>query len=104
MEIYVYTTDKQMPFYYCIHFVYFIMLNYSSFIYLTPFSIQPLSPGSGTYDIEHTLLRQPFQWQPQPHDVVIDTTNITVCRNSVQGRRFIVDERGIQTQLFLFVS
>lgn len=47
------------------------------------------------YEVEHTLLRQPFQWQPKHHDVVGETANITVCRNSVQGLQFVVDERGI---------
>ncbi|WAR02621.1 SPRNG-like protein [Mya arenaria] len=49
-------------------------------------------PTSGAYDVEHTLLRQPFQWHPRLSDV--ETANITTCRNSVQGSQLIVDERG----------
>ncbi|KAH3857672.1 hypothetical protein DPMN_100284 [Dreissena polymorpha] len=52
------------------------------------------SANASVYEVQHTLLRQPFQWHPKVSDVVGESSNITVCRNSVQGRQLIVDERG----------
>ena len=49
------------------------------------------------YEIKHTLLRQPFEWQPKISEVQLGKGNSTkkqICRNSVQGRSLIVDERG----------
>lgn len=47
-----------------------------------------------TYEIQHSLLRQPFQWQPVLHDVGSNTSSILQCRNSIQGKQLLVDERG----------
>lgn len=49
------------------------------------------------YEIKHTLLRQPFEWQPKVSEVQLGEGNSTkkqICRNSVQGKSLIVDERG----------
>lgn len=47
------------------------------------------------YEIKHTIRRQPFQWKQSLPDVVANNTNkIVPCRNSVQGKVLIVDERG----------
>ncbi|KAK3084015.1 hypothetical protein FSP39_006761 [Pinctada imbricata] len=49
------------------------------------------------YQIKHILLRQPFEWQPKVPDRPHKSANGTVkqiCRNSVQGKQLIVDERG----------
>lgn len=47
------------------------------------------------YEIKHTIRRQPFQWKPIIPDVISNnSTTIVPCRNSVQGKLLIVDERG----------
>ncbi|KAL5015857.1 hypothetical protein ScPMuIL_005446 [Solemya velum] len=46
------------------------------------------------YQIKRTLLRQPFQWHPKVDDPKSNATTHTLCRNSVQGKSLIVDERG----------
>jgi hypothetical protein len=47
------------------------------------------------YEIKHTIRRQPFQWKPNVPDVISNnSTKIVPCRNSVQGKLLIVDERG----------
>ncbi|KAL4223924.1 hypothetical protein ACF0H5_017386 [Mactra antiquata] len=50
--------------------------------------------SAGIYEVQHTLLRQPFQWQPSNQDVDNNRTHSLRCRNSVQGRQYLVDERG----------
>ncbi|ESP04136.1 hypothetical protein LOTGIDRAFT_136810 [Lottia gigantea] len=46
------------------------------------------------YESRRTL-RQPFQWQPKISDEIEVNDTIKIkCRNSVQGRKYIVDERG----------
>lgn len=46
------------------------------------------------YQVQHSVLRQPFQWQPKLPDVEPNSTKTFSCRNSVQGKLLIVDERG----------
>ncbi|CAG2205966.1 unnamed protein product [Mytilus edulis] len=47
------------------------------------------------YETKHAIRRQPFQWKPNLPDVVSNnSTKIVPCRNSVQGKLIIVDERG----------
>ncbi|KAL3858181.1 hypothetical protein ACJMK2_012786 [Sinanodonta woodiana] len=47
------------------------------------------------YTIKHSLLRQTFQWQPMVPDVAEgNNTALLQCRNSVQGKTIIVDDRG----------
>ncbi|KAK6190966.1 SREBP regulating gene protein-like [Patella vulgata] len=44
-------------------------------------------------------IRQTFQWQPKISDELEVNNTLTVkCRNSVQGRKLIVDERGYSCQ------
>ncbi|XP_045171414.2 SREBP regulating gene protein-like [Mercenaria mercenaria] len=50
--------------------------------------------SSSIYEVQHTLLRQTFQWQPKTQDVESNLTRTSRCRNSVQGRQYLVDERG----------
>jgi len=59
-------------------------------------------PPPGIYEVEHSLLRQPFQWNPRFSD--LESSNYTYCRNSVQGKELIVDERGMSKHAFLLFS
>ena len=49
---------------------------------------------SDPYKVQHSVLRQPFNWQPKVSDVAVNSTRTHTCRNSVQGKTLIVDERG----------
>ncbi|XP_060065613.1 SREBP regulating gene protein-like [Ylistrum balloti] len=47
------------------------------------------------YEIKRTFLRQPFEWQPKIPDLPeANSSRQWICRNSVQGKQLIVDERG----------
>lgn len=45
------------------------------------------------YEVRRPLFRQPFEWQPSLQESNVNQ-NQTKCRNSVQGKSLIADERG----------
>lgn len=66
-------------------------------LFTSKLSLQNSKLVPDDYEIKHTLLRQPFEWQPKVSEVQLGEGNSTkkqICRNSVQGKSLIVDERG----------
>ena len=59
------------------------------------FTLQDKEVVADVYQVEHSVLRQPFQWHPKLPDVEPNSTKTISCRNSVQGKLLLVDERGI---------
>lgn len=66
-----------------------------SLVYFLVSLFRPGESGliSEEYEVKHTILRQPFQWQPNVPEVE-NGTKIYKCRNSVQGIKLIADDRG----------
>ncbi|GAB1599063.1 UPF0454 protein C12orf49 homolog [Argonauta hians] len=66
-----------------------------SFIYFIARLLRPEEKGwlADEYEVKHTLLRQPFQWQPNIGDDENGTKPLK-CRNSIQGIQIIADDRG----------